>query len=175
MIIQKDKWHRKVTLGWLRIALAMMVVNSHYNLYGHFFNAAYKQFHFTGKIIFAEDGCLAVRGFLRLSGFLVSYILDKRYPSNSVHDFFHFTLSRYLRIYPLFLILLFVCLTTSFIAAHHLNQGEGLVGIMGTATLLPLGIYDFFQKIGRPLWLDIRPTQPGERHGPLLSISHFIR
>ena len=23
--------------------------------------------------------------------------------------------------------------------------------------LLPLGIYDFFQKIGRPLWLDIRP------------------
>jgi peptidoglycan/LPS O-acetylase OafA/YrhL len=157
MTIQKDQWHRKVTLGWLRVALAMMVVNTHYNLYGHILNAAGKHFHFSGKLIFAGDGCLAVTGFFVLSGFLVAYILERRYPSNSVHDFFHFTLSRYLRIYPLFLILLFIYLTTSFVLAPHLKQGGDLLGILGTATLLPYGIYDFFQKIGRPLWLDIRP------------------
>ena len=146
--MQCNRLYQKVTLGWLRIALAMMVIDLHYHFFSHIFDTVYKRFDFTGKIVFASDGCLAVRGFFVISGFLVSHILEKRYPSNSVHDFVHFTISRYLRIYPLFLIMFLVFLITS-VTLHNFQD---FLRTLGVATLLPYGIYDFFSKLGRPIW-----------------------
>lgn len=140
-----------ITVGWLRVALAAMVVEYHNGLYKAFFDrllAPHQLLH--TKLIFASDGCLAVVGFFALSGYLVAHILSGRYGTVTVGDFLRFLESRYLRIFPLYF-LLFV-LFCSFSAGLLDEPPHSFWKYLASGTLLPLGIYDFFQKTGEPLW-----------------------
>ncbi len=120
-----------LTISYLRFFLAFAVFDQHYGLYGYILRV----FHIN-KIL-APDGTLAVRGFLVISGYLIHYILSKKYPSNTLGDFWHFFVSRFLRIYPLFLVVFF-CIRV-FIKFSILKS-------IFFGLLIPFGIYEFFQN-----------------------------
>jgi peptidoglycan/LPS O-acetylase OafA/YrhL len=137
---KKDLILKKVTLGWLRILLALMVIDEHYGYFEGLFDWFVKKqglsFHFS----FVSDGDIAVTGFFMMSGFLVVEILENKYPSNSRKDFLHFVVSRYLRIYPLYLFVFFIYLL--FIAENGISWDKIALNIL----LVPYGFFDFFSK-----------------------------
>lgn len=141
----------KLTLGYLRLFLALSVFVMHYNFYKLIFDNFYDILHIKTKLSFVGEGNLAVIGFFVISGYLVSLILSNRYPNKSFEDFFHFVLSRYLRVYPLFLILLIILFFLYIIFPYDKNH-YSLLNIVSFSLLLPLGIYDFFLKIGTHLY-----------------------
>jgi peptidoglycan/LPS O-acetylase OafA/YrhL len=133
----------KPTLGWLRVLLALMVVDFHYGFfYGHI--GPVLENHF-GALAWIHDGMLAVFGFFILSGYLVADMIERRYPLRGAKDLGHFLLGRYARIYPLYwiVILLFGLLWTS----SHLTLWKMIANI----SLFPYGLWAFFmnhQQVG---------------------------
>jgi len=131
---------KKITLGWLRVLLALMVIDEHYGYFERLFDWFVRKqglnFHFS----FVSDGDIGVTGFFIMSGFLVAEILDNKYPSNSGKDFLHFVASRYLRIYPLYLFVFFIYLL--FIAENGLSWHQIALNVL----LVPYGLFDFFSK-----------------------------
>ena len=81
-----------------------------------------------------------------MTGYLVAEMLERRYPSNNLQDFLHFIASRYLRIFPLYLLV-----TTCFILILY-AQGRhfGWLYLGGNALLLPYGVVAFFSP--KPLY-----------------------
>ena len=132
---------KRITLGWLRIALAFMVVDRHFGLFANLFTHVATSLHNQTVFYFCGDGELAVSGFFILSGFLVAEILAKKYPSNTYGDFLHFVLSRYLRIFPLYLLVLLGYLSVKLISGAHWQFG--VLDVLGNILLLPWGVYDF--------------------------------
>ncbi|MHB8422961.1 MAG: acyltransferase family protein [Leptospirales bacterium] len=129
---------KKITLGWVRVLLALMVIDEHYGYFEHLFDWLVKKEGLTLHFSFVSDGDLGVTGFFIMSGFLVAEILENKYPSNSWKDFLHFVSSRYLRIFPLYLFVF--CIYLLFIAA----KGASWEKIALNAFLLPYGFSDFF-------------------------------
>jgi peptidoglycan/LPS O-acetylase OafA/YrhL len=130
----------KPTLGWLRVVLALMVVDTHYGFFGSAFN--YLSRNYThGQFGFCGDGVIAVFGFFIISGFLVSEILEKKYPSNTFNDFLHFCASRYLRIFPLYVAVFLISIMLIFILTSSLPSTKSLVA---NITLIPFGVLSFF-------------------------------
>ena len=140
------RFSRGPTLGWLRVALALTVIDTHYGIFGSVFDYFLRRpasgiaFHFCG------DGNLAVAGFFIMTGYLVAEILEKRYPSDNLQDLLHFIASRYLRIFPLYLLVaaVFVLILSA--------QGRpfGWLYLGGNSLLLPYGVLAFFSS--KPLY-----------------------
>ena len=130
----------KITLGWLRILLALMVIDEHYGYFEGLFDWFVKKQGLSLHFSFVSDGDIAVTGFFIMSGFLVAEILESKYPSNSTKDFVHFVSSRYLRIYPLYLIVFSIYVL--FIEGDGISWDK----IALNALLIPYGLLDLFLK-----------------------------
>lgn len=133
---------KKITLGWLRVVLAFMVIDLHYGIFREIFDHFATLENNTSRFYFCGDGNIAVSGFFIMSGYLVSEILRKKYPSNSRRDFFHFVASRYLRILPLYLFVLCGYLLVMFSLGHRYNSSL----VVFNAALLPYGLLDYFSS-----------------------------
>lgn len=146
----------KTTIGHIRVALALMVINLHYKIYENAFNSIIfpRISELKINLYFCGDGNIAVAGFFIISGYLVSEIFDKKYKTENYIDFLHFTTSRYARIFPLYLIVLFTYTAIQFFIHHLIDKSfatPSLKNIILNATLLPYGIYDYF-NINSPLF-----------------------
>ncbi|PMP93266.1 MAG: hypothetical protein C0170_00495, partial [Hydrogenobaculum sp.] len=132
---------KKPTLGWLRVLFALSVIDTHLGFYKHFFDRFLAPFFidiFKKPIFyFVGDGHLAVYGFFMLSGYLVASI-SKKYQNPSFKALLHFTFTRYMRIYPLYLVLFAVFFT---ILKPHANATYFFYN-----SLIPYGIIAFFDK-----------------------------
>ncbi|MEM3846790.1 MAG: acyltransferase family protein [Candidatus Parvarchaeota archaeon] len=129
----------KITISYLRVFLALTVFDVHSGIFVNYllpFLAKY-------NISFAADGVLAVSGFFIISGYLVHYILSSKYPTKTLSDFFHFSISRYLRIWPLFFVIL-ILLTPYTISHWHYSISKTIA----YSTLIIAGLYFF---LGFPL------------------------
>lgn len=131
-----------ITLGWLRILLALMVVDQHYGAYSKIYEGIIGPALGWPSIIFCGQGNIAVIGFFVMSGYLVSEILTKKYPSNGSHDFIHFVASRYLRIYPLYIFILLAYIPL--LLAFEINDKLNFQTISWSLLLLPYGVSDYF-------------------------------
>lgn len=131
---------KKITLGWLRILLALMVIDEHYGYFEGLFDWFVKKLGISLHFSFVSDGDIGVTGFFIMSGFLVAEILENKYPSNSGKDFLHFVASRYLRIYPLYLFVFSIYLL------FIVKDGEGWGKIVLNALLIPYGLFDLFSR-----------------------------
>jgi len=131
---------RKITLGWLRILLALMVIDEHYGYFEGLFDWFVKKQGLSLHFSFVSDGDIAVTGFFIMSGFLVAEMLESKYPSNSAKDFLHFVASRYLRIYPLYLFVFSIYVL--FIKGGEITWDK----IALNALLIPYGFLDLFSK-----------------------------
>ena len=126
------------TLGWLRVLLALMVIDFHYGFfYGHVGPILIKQ---MGPLAWLHDGILAVFGFFILSGYLIADMVEERYPIKNGGDFGHFLLGRYARIYPLYWIVLTACIAAK--ASTQIEWGKVIVNFL----LFPYGFWSFFMN-----------------------------
>ena len=132
---------KKPTLGWLRVLFALSVMDTHFGFYRHFFNRFLAPFFldiFKKPVFyFVGDGHIAVYGFFMLSGYLVANI-SKKYEKPSFKALIHFTITRYMRIYPLYIVLFFIFFI---ILKPHAN-----VGYFFYNTLIPYGVLALFDK-----------------------------
>jgi len=131
---------RRITLGWLRILFAFMVIDEHYGYFEGLFDWFVKKQGLSLHFSFVSDGDIAVTGFFIMSGFLVAEMLESKYPSTSAKDFLHFVASRYLRIYPLYLFVFFIYVL--FIEGGEISWDK----IALNALLIPYGFLDLFSK-----------------------------
>ncbi len=130
----------KPTLGYLRVIFALSVMDTHFGFYRVFFNHVlapiflhiFKNPHFY----FLGDGHVAVFGFFMLSGYLVANISTSKYKNPNLKALIHFTITRYTRIYPLYIV---VFLGFFVLLRPHVN-----LGFLIYNTLLPYGLLAFF-------------------------------
>ena len=128
---------KKISLGYLRVILAFTVMFIHYGIIKS-----------TTRLT-VSPGAIAVVGFFTISGYLVYKILDGgRYGAASFKDFLIFVESRYLRIYPLYILVGVFFLLIYF----FLGQRYSLFHTFFWLSLIPVGIYDFFLDWGKHLW-----------------------
>ncbi|MHB1605948.1 MAG: acyltransferase family protein [Leptospirales bacterium] len=126
------------TLGWLRVLLALMVIDFHYGFfYGHIGPILIK---YLGPLAWLHDGILAVFGFFILSGYLIADMVEVRYPIKNGADFGHFLLGRYARIYPLYWIVLAACIVA--LGSHQPDWPQ----IIANFLLFPYGFWSFFMN-----------------------------
>ncbi len=126
---------RGPTLGWLRVALAFLVLDLHYGFFrGHFQHWIDAR---IGPLAWVNDGALAVFGFFSISGWLVAdMLLSSRYPLRGPLDLVRFVLSRWARIYPLYWIVLAFWLAAM--------PWSGWATVTANVLLWPFGLWAFF-------------------------------
>lgn len=125
---------RGPTLGWLRVALALMVLNLHYG----FFRTLVQPWIESrfGPLAWVNDGAIAVFGFFSLSGYLVADMLQSgRYPLNGYADFWRFVAARWARIYPLYWLVLALWIAT--------RGWPGWLETIANVLLWPYGLWSF--------------------------------
>jgi len=128
------------TLGWMRVALALMVVDLHYGFFREHIAPSLEAA--VGPLAWVNDGALAVFGFFSLSGYLVAdMIVTGRYPVRSAGDLVRFTLSRWARIYPLYWLVLVSWLL--------IQPPVDWVSVAANVLLWPYGLWSFFYDQAR--------------------------
>lgn len=146
------------TLGWLRVALAGIVALFHYGITTDLTQrllAAHPQWR--GHLMYAGDGNLAVLGFFVISGYLVAQVIQERHDPTRLDHLLRFTLSRYLRLWPLYAILFvsfsLVCLAGVDRTAVPADPAR----ILSWFLLLPAGFAALFAQ-NAPLYLQVVPA-----------------
>lgn len=127
------------TLAWLRVLLALMVLDLHYGFYRDL--VAPHLVALLGPLAWLNDGAIAVFGFFILSGYLVADMLERRYPMRGIGDFAHFLLGRIARIYPLYWVVLGLWLI---LRPHPFPD---ISSLLANILLFPYGIWAFFRDL----------------------------
>lgn len=120
-------------MGILRVLLALSVVFTHIE---------------TGYKIKLLPGYVAVQAFFIISGFYMSLILNNKYVGKNSYQLFY--KNRFLRLYPMYLVVLIGTITVSIISALFFNKGLSLtpyidwIGTMKPSTLAFLVMTNLF-------------------------------
>ena len=119
------------TLAWLRVFLALLVVVGHYGIYKWFYDkiAIHFSIHSPALLeITAGDlsGRVAVSGFFIISGYLVAQILQNKYKESSAQGLLHFIISRSVRLYPLYIIVLTLYFIVGLLVHHKYPLPDNL-------------------------------------------------
>lgn len=136
------------TLAWLRLVLALMVLDLHYG----FFRLALQPWlqQQFGPLAWVNDGALAVFGFFSLSGYLVAdMVLSRRFPIGTGRRVLAFVASRWARIYPLYWVVFALW------AIWLWSRGPvSWLDMLLNAMLWPYGLWSFFynQQLYGPLF-----------------------
>ena len=88
-------------LGALRFCLSLLVIDSHYGLFGHRIQLEAVNRFGVDRLAYVGSGGIAVSGFFVISGYLITLVLSRKYDAGW-HGAKAFYVSRALRIYPLY-------------------------------------------------------------------------
>ena len=105
-------------LGALRYVLAMMVAGSH-----------------LWSNLLWWHGAYAVFGFYLISGYLMSLVINEVYVSH--HGLIRYALNRFLRIYPIYLVVLFVSVGVALAAPELRDESTGLGLLLRNVMRIP--------------------------------------
>jgi len=92
-------------LGWLRLLLSLMVIDAHYGGFRLLVQPAIVNALGVDRVAFVGEGEVAIAGFFVISGYVIAYVLARKYDPRSWRGIGTFLLGRALRIYPLYLLL----------------------------------------------------------------------
>jgi peptidoglycan/LPS O-acetylase OafA/YrhL len=142
-------------LGWLRLFLSLMVFDAHYWIYRtHVFPHFLKVFPTLAQSRAPGMGAIAVIGFFVISGYVIALVMNEKNEYKDNLGPLIFYLNRALRIYPLFLFILFLSTVVFFI--YHENTEEAgfleLKRFVGTLFLFPIGLYTILMSPHRVMW-----------------------
>lgn len=148
----------KPTIGWMRVWLALMVVDLHSG-FSDLLTRMWLVRHpasLAARLNFAGDGNIAVIGFFIISGYLVAHVVERKYDPGRLDHMVRFVVSRYMRIFPLF-IACFVLFIVAALALIHGGVSQPPWQIASNALLLPMGIQDLFARAASPLYRHMTP------------------
>lgn len=133
----------KFTLAYIRLFFAFSVVLGHYTILGFLYNKIYRYSpYIKSHIIDLGAGSIAVAGFFVISGYLIAAILLKINNINSGKSLLYFYGSRYLRIFPLY-ILVILAYSYFFPSSVLVFHAESFYARLNDLLLLPRGFYSF--------------------------------
>ena len=92
-------------LGVLRFCLSLLVIDAHYGFVGHRIQMAMVGRFGVERLAYVGSGGIAVSGFFVISGYLIRLVLSRKYDAGW-HGAKAFYISRALRIYPLYWLVL---------------------------------------------------------------------
>lgn len=131
--------NNRLTLGFLRVFLAFLVLDFHFGYYYVFVKPYLTEKFGSNNFYYIGDGRFAVFGFFLVSGFLITSLLDNKYIVSEGRDFLPFYASRFIRILPLY----WFVLTIFLIFSNHIKI-QNLKEFFGNYALFPAGIWGFF-------------------------------
>ena len=134
--------NNRLTLGFLRVFLAFLVLDFHFGYYYVFIKPYFMENFGQENFYYIGDGRFAVFGFFLVSGFLITSILDNKYLAAEGMDFLPFFVSRFIRILPLY----WLVLTIFIVFSNHIKI-QNLKEFFGNYALFPAGIWGFFLNV----------------------------
>ena len=124
-------------IGTLRFCLSLLVIDSHYGLFGRWIQLAAVNRFGVDRLAYVGSGGIAVSGFFVISGYLITLVLTRKYDAGW-HGAKAFYLSRALRIYPLYG-LVFACYWIA-LRWQDAAPAYSFARWLGNLTLIPYGI-----------------------------------
>ncbi len=125
-------------LGWLRLLLSLMVIDAHYGGFRLFVQPRLVAAFGVDRMAFVGEGEVAIAGFFVISGYVIAYVLARKYDPASWRGIGLFLLGRALRIYPLYLLVFAAYWATLAYAGATPQMGSGQ--LVNNLLLLPLGL-----------------------------------
>lgn len=143
---------RPPTLGWLRVLLALLVMQFHYGFDAILLSRMLIEHpDWKQHLQYIGSGNLSVVGFFVISGYLVASVVSKRYDPARPEDFLHFSLSRYLRIFPLYMVIfLLFCVVAACIV--HVPVAPDASTFFSRWLLLPTALGQIWPSSTLPLY-----------------------
>lgn len=125
-------------LGWLRLLLSLMVIDAHYGGFRLLVQPRLVNAFGVDRLAFVGEGEVAIAGFFVISGYVIAYVLARKYDPASWRGVSLFLLGRALRIYPLYLLVFaaFWAMLAYAGAAPPMRSGQ----LVNNLLLLPLGV-----------------------------------
>ncbi len=125
-------------LGWLRLLLSLMVIDAHYGGFRLLVQPRLVNAFGVDRLAFVGEGEVAIAGFFVISGYVIAYVLARKYDPASWRGIGLFLMGRALRIYPLYL-LVFAAFWAMLAYAGAAPQ-MGSWQLLNNLLLLPLGV-----------------------------------
>lgn len=124
-------------LGWLRLLLSLLVIDAHYGGFRLLVQPRLVNAFGVERMAFVGEGEVAIAGFFVISGYVIAYVLARKYDPASWRGIGIFLLGRALRIYPLYL-LVFAAFWAMLALAGAAPQ-MGATQLANNLLLVPLG------------------------------------
>ncbi len=124
-------------LGWLRLLLSLLVIDAHYGGFRLLVQPRLVNAFGVDRMAFVGEGEVAIAGFFVISGYVIAYVLARKYDAASWRGIGIFLLGRALRIYPLYL-LVFAAFWVMLALAGAAPQ-MGATQLANNLLLVPLG------------------------------------
>lgn len=125
-------------LGWLRLLLSLLVIDAHYGGFRLLVQPRLVNAFGVDRMAFVGEGEVAIAGFFVISGYVIAYVLARKYDPASWRGIGVFLLGRALRIYPLYL-LVFAAFWAMLALAGAAPQ-MGTTQLANNLLLVPLGV-----------------------------------
>jgi len=125
-------------LGWLRLLLSLLVIDAHYGGFRLLVQPRLVNAFGVDRMAFVGEGEVAIAGFFVISGYVIAYVLARKYDPGSWRGIGVFLLGRALRIYPLYL-LVFAAFWAMLAVAGAAPQ-MGATQLANNLLLVPLGV-----------------------------------
>ncbi|HVO90213.1 MAG TPA: acyltransferase [Casimicrobiaceae bacterium] len=126
-------------LGWLRLILSLLVIDSHYEVFRTYLQPWLVDRFGVQRLAFVGEGGIAISGFFVISGYVIAYVLCRKYDAASWRGIGSFYVGRALRIYPLY-VLVFAAYYATRLA---LGESVSMTGrqLVDNILLMPYAIY----------------------------------
>jgi peptidoglycan/LPS O-acetylase OafA/YrhL len=125
-------------LGWLRLALSLLVIDAHYGGFRTLLQPRLVDAFGVERLAYIGEGEVAIAGFFVISGYVITYVLARKYDTASWRGIGIFYLGRALRIYPLYLLVF--ALYWAALAASGAPPALHGAQLANNLLLLPLGV-----------------------------------
>jgi peptidoglycan/LPS O-acetylase OafA/YrhL len=139
-------------LGWLRLVLSLMVMDAHFEGFRHYLQPWIINRLGIERLSYLGEGGVAVTGFFVISGYVIAYVLGRKYDTTHWRGMGTFYLGRLLRIFPLYLLLFaaYWSLLSSFDRLPAMTPPQ----VIGNLLLLPYGLHTLFAdpNVSSPPW-----------------------
>ena len=138
-------------LGLFRLIMSIWVIDHHYQWSVHYIEAWFVEHFGREHFGYLGIGHVAVMCFFVLSGYVITWVLNNKYPLNAV-GIKAFLVGRFIRIYPLYwtILLIILAVMVAVMGWHpdHIPQMEP-ERILGDLLLIPYGFIGFFHFLNK--------------------------